>query len=129
MGFSSAPANCCCTKPGSAWHCWLPVLRVVRLFIGTFPAEAGVLLLIKPKHRAILPVFILLVAASQAGPIDFGLSEYKAALAARNLKWKIAYEVTPDPPDSYRIEPYKFGGAHVTGGDLRGLMYGLLEAA
>ncbi len=65
----------------------------------------------------------------QGGPVDFAVAEYKSALAARNLKWKIAYEVTPDPPESYRIEPYKYGGAHVTGGDLRGLMYGLLEAA
>ena len=63
------------------------------------------------------------------GPVDFGVAEYKAALASRNLKWKINYEVTLDPAESYRIEPYKFGGAHVTGGDLRGLMYGLLDAA
>jgi len=77
----------------------------------------------------LLTLAFLLAAALPAGPVDFGLNEYKSALAARNLKWKIAYEVTSDPPESYRIEPYKYGGAHVTGGDLRGLMYGLLEAA
>lgn len=78
--------------------------------------------------RAVLAILCLLPLAS-AGPTDFAVAEYKAALAARNLKWKLAYEVTPDPPESYRIEPYKYGGAHITGGDLRGLIYGLLEAA
>ncbi len=71
----------------------------------------------------------LVALCAAAGPVDFAVAEYKSALASRNLKWKIAYEVTPDPPESYRIEPYKVGGAHITGGDLRGLMYGLLEAA
>jgi hypothetical protein len=64
-----------------------------------------------------------------AGPVDFGLAEYNAALAARNLKWKVKYDVSTDPPETYRIEPYSYGGAHITGGDLRGLMYGLLDAA
>ncbi len=64
-----------------------------------------------------------------AGPVEFGLNEYDAAVASRNLKWKVKYELTLDPPETFRIEPYKVGGAHVTGGDLRGLMYGLLEAA
>ena len=74
-------------------------------------------------------ISVALACCAQAGPIDFAVAEYKAALASRNLKWKLAYEVTLDPPESYRIEPYKYGGAHITGGDLRGLMYGLLEAA
>lgn len=64
-----------------------------------------------------------------AGPADFGLAEYNAALAARNLKWKVKYDVSVEPPETYRIEPYAYGGAHITGGDLRGLMYGLLDAA
>ena len=57
------------------------------------------------------------------------MGAYDAAVASRNLKWKVKYELTLDPPETFRIEPYKVGGAHVTGGDLRGLMYGLLEAA
>lgn len=61
--------------------------------------------------------------------MDFGVSEVNAALASRNLKWKIKYELNLEGPESYRIEPYGYGGGHVTGGDLRGLMYGLLEAA
>jgi hypothetical protein len=64
-----------------------------------------------------------------AGPADFGLAEYNAALASRSLKWKVKYDVSLDPPETYRIEPYAAGGAHISGGDLRGLMYGLLEAA
>ncbi len=64
-----------------------------------------------------------------AGPADFGVAEYNAALASRNLKWKVKYDVGLDPPETYHIEPYAYGGAHISGGDLRGLMYGLLEAA
>lgn len=73
-------------------------------------------------------VFLCAIVAS-AGPVDFGLSEYNAALAARGLKTKIMAELSLDPPETFRIEPYRLGGAHVTGGDLRGLMYGLIEAS
>jgi len=64
-----------------------------------------------------------------AGPIDFGLAELNDALAARKLRWKNKAELSVEAPETYRIEPYSYGGAHITGGDLRGLMYGLLEAA
>ncbi len=68
-------------------------------------------------------------AIAIAGPVEFGLSEYNAALAARGLKWKAKTELSLDPPETFRIEPYRAGGATIFGGDLRGLMYGLLEAA
>jgi hypothetical protein len=68
-------------------------------------------------------------ALAYAGPVDFGLAELHSALASRNLKWKVKTELSLDPPENYRIEPYTAGGARVTGGDLRGLMYGLIEAA
>ncbi len=74
-------------------------------------------------------ISLLFCAVAAAGPVEFGVNEFNAAVASRNLKWKVKYEVTIDPPETFRIEPYKAGGAHVTGGDLRGLMYGLLEAA
>lgn len=74
-------------------------------------------------------ISLLVCTIAAAGPVEFGLRAYDAAVAARNLKWKVKYELTLDPPETFRIEPYKVGGAHVTGGDLRGLMYGLLEAA
>ncbi len=69
--------------------------------------------------------------ASAAGPVDFGKAELDAAMGARNIKYKprIMTELNLDPPETFRIEPYTAGGAHITGGDLRGLMYGLLEAA
>jgi len=72
---------------------------------------------------------ILAALAASAGPVEYGLAELNAAMAARNLKWKNKAELSLDPPESFRIEPYAFGGAYITGGDLRGLMYGLLEAA
>ncbi|PYT16977.1 MAG: hypothetical protein DMG59_08795 [Acidobacteria bacterium] len=64
-----------------------------------------------------------------AGPVDFGFAEFNAALASRNLRLRIKTELTLDPPETYRIETYKAGPPHIAGGDLRGLMYGLLEAA
>ena len=64
-----------------------------------------------------------------AGPVEFAQAELDSAMAARNLKWKNQVELNLDAPDTFRIEPYSMGGAHITGGDLRGLMYGLLEAA
>lgn len=59
------------------------------------------------------------------------MAEFNAAVAARGLKIKpkIQAELNLDPPESWRIDTYAAGGAHVTGGDLRGLMYALLEAA
>jgi hypothetical protein len=73
--------------------------------------------------------FLLLCAVASAGPVEFGLAQYNAALDARNLKVRIKYDVSLEPAESFRIEPYAAGGAHITGGDLRGLMYALLEAA
>jgi hypothetical protein len=79
-------------------------------------------------------IWALLAAAScvyAAGPADFGMAELNAAIAARNLKFKpkIVAELNTDPPETFRIDPYSAGGGRVSGGDLRGLMYGLLEAA
>src|SRR5579871_6675061 len=74
----------------------------------------------------------LLVALSTAwagSATDFGLSEFQAANATRKWPIKVKSELSLDPPESYRIEVYPSGGGRVTGGDLRGLMYGLIEAA
>jgi hypothetical protein len=60
-----------------------------------------------------------------AGPVDFGKAQFDRALQERGLgRMRVQMEVTTDPPESYRILP-----GRITGGDLRGLMYGLLEAA
>ena len=82
-------------------------------------------------RRAVATGIALMFAASAAwaGPVDNGLAELNAAMAARNLKWKNKAELSLDAAESFRIEPYAYGGAYITGGDLRGLMYGLFEAA
>ena len=62
-----------------------------------------------------------------SGPVEFGRSELDHAIAERRLspgKFSIKTQVAVDPAESYRIVP-----GLITGGDLRGLMYGLLEAA
>lgn len=64
------------------------------------------------------------LAAYAAGPVDFGQAELQSALASKSLKLKITAEIGLDPPESFQIDLYR-----VTGGDLRGLMYGLIEAA
>ncbi len=66
-------------------------------------------------------------AVAAAGPLDFGKSELNAALAARGLEpalLRLVTEINGDPSESYRID-----GPRIFGGDIRGLMYGLLEAA
>jgi hypothetical protein len=76
-------------------------------------------------------LWLLLAAFSlhAAGPVDFGKAEFDAALAERKLKIRVDTELSLDPPETFRITLYKTGVARVTGGDLRGLMYGLIEAA
>src|SRR5580698_7649653 len=81
-----------------------------------------------------LPINLLafaLAASATATPVDFGMAELNAAITARNFKYKpkIQAELDIQAPETFRIEPYAAGGGHITGGDLRGLMYGLLEAA
>ena len=64
---------------------------------------------------------IILATLVSAGPVDFGTAELNEAMAARKLKWKNQVELSLDAPETFRIEPYQVGGAHITGGDLRGL--------
>jgi hypothetical protein len=62
-----------------------------------------------------------------AGPVDFGKQEFQRALADRKLspqRYRVQTEVSTDAPESFRIV-----GARISGGDVRGLMYGLLEAS
>jgi hypothetical protein len=63
-----------------------------------------------------------------ASPVDFGMEELRAALAERDRTLSIQTELSLDPPGSFRIVPLR-GGVRISGGDLRGLMYGLIEAA
>ena len=62
-----------------------------------------------------------------AGPREFGLQGYEAAVRARGLKperYRIQAMLDSGAPGSFKIR-----GRSVLGGDLRRLMYGLLEAA
>lgn len=63
-----------------------------------------------------------------AGPLDFGLAEYRRAVHERGLKPELSQILTEYsmvlPNDGYSIT-----GNIIRGGSQRGLMYGLLEAA
>lgn len=89
--------------------------------------------LICARRQAVVGCVAVVIAgmAFGAGPVDFGMAELDASIAARNFKYKpkILAELDIQAPETFRIEPYSAGGGHITGGDLRGLMYGLLEAA
>ena len=70
-----------------------------------------------------LPFFV----AAGSGPVEFGRLELERAFAERKLplpRIPVQSEVSADRPESFRILPMR-----VTGGDVRGLMYGLIEAA
>jgi hypothetical protein len=73
--------------------------------------------------------FAILLASTTltAGPAEFGTAELDRAIAERGLNprlFRIKTEVAVDPPESFRIAPNL-----ITGGDLRGVMYGLLDAS
>ncbi len=73
-------------------------------------------------------LLLIIAAAAAAGPLEFGRAELNAALAARKMEpalLRVITEMSVDSPsESYRID-----GPRIFGGDLRGLMYGLLDAA
>ena len=74
--------------------------------------------------------FLLGIASVHAaGPVDFGNAELNAAMAERKLKLHVDTELSLDPPETFSITLYKTGMVRITGGDLRGLMYGLVEAS
>src|SRR4051812_3172377 len=108
-----------------------------RSFIAICRVEVGVQSLTNRVERCFrnagLSAVLLIGTAAlcAAGPVEFGKAQLDTAMAARFPKYKpkVIAELNTDPPETFRIEPYTAGGAHVTGGDLRGLMYGLLAAA
>ena len=81
--------------------------------------------------RSISFAMLLLAAVSAraAGPVDFGNAELNDALAERHLKLHVDTELNLNPPETFSITLYKTGMVRITGGDLRGLMYGLIEAS
>ncbi|RPI08960.1 MAG: hypothetical protein EHM65_09675 [Acidobacteriales bacterium] len=74
-----------------------------------------------------LGVCAALAWAAWAGPVDFGRQELDRAIAERGLspaRFRVQVELSTEAPESFRIAP-----GLISGGDLRGLMYGLIEAA
>jgi hypothetical protein len=74
-----------------------------------------------------LALWLALAAVGWAGPVDFGRQELERAIAERKLSPQLSRfiaEVSADGAESFRIQ-----AGQISGGDMRGLMYGLLEAA
>lgn len=80
-----------------------------------------------------MPVKLLLVLAYLAppcrpGPVEFGWRQLQRAIVERQLnplRLRLVAEISASsPPETFEIAPNR-----ISGGDLRGLMYGLLEAA
>jgi len=70
---------------------------------------------------------LVLLPAARSGPVEFGQAEIQRAIKERGLsskRFRIRPEISTAEPGSFRIT-----GTRITGGDLRGLMYGLLTAA
>jgi hypothetical protein len=79
---------------------------------------------------------LLLCAAAWAGPVDFGRQDLLAAAQQRNLILSLDTELNTDQPETYHITVINAASAvpgslsvRISGGDLRGLMYGLMDAA
>jgi hypothetical protein len=74
--------------------------------------------------------FLIAVASTiVAGPVEFGQQELSAALREKGLNFGIETEQNLDQPETYKIATRGSTSIRVSGGDLRGLMYGLMEAA
>jgi len=74
-----------------------------------------------------LVICLSVMLAAASGPVEFGRSEFDRAAAEKKLRpatARIQTEVSEDRPETFRIIV-----GRVSGGDVRGLMYGLLEAA
>lgn len=64
---------------------------------------------------------------ARCGPVEFGIAELKAACESRGIDYnrlRVKIELDREPPETFRIQP-----GRISGGDVRGLMYGLLQAA
>ncbi|MBI4889737.1 MAG: hypothetical protein HY821_03865 [Acidobacteria bacterium] len=81
-------------------------------------------------HLSQLTALAALLAAPvlAAGPLEFGLQQYRQALEARGLKPE-AYPVLPEYSMVLPHDGFSIMGNLIRGGSQRGLMYGLLEAA
>lgn len=72
---------------------------------------------------------LTLASVSFAGPVEFGQQELRAAMNERGLTLGVETEINLDQPETFRIATVRTTSIRISGGDLRGLMYGLMEAA
>lgn len=130
---SNTPHRCfAIKKPVRLWRNHLHVIDIDVLTTDVRPRSRNYLRV--PRYATVFKAMVRTPAAMLVallpcigGPVEFGMSEYQAALAARHLSpayFRITAELDTNAPETFRIQ-----GRHVFGGDLRGLMYGLLEAA
>jgi hypothetical protein len=61
--------------------------------------------------------------------VEFGQQELRAAITERGLTINFETELNLDQPETFHITAVSPTSIRLSGGDLRGLMYGLLEAA
>lgn len=73
--------------------------------------------------------FLTLASVAYAGPPDFGKQELRTAIGDRHLLLSIETELNLNQPETFVITPVGSASIRVSGGDLRGLMYGLIDAA
>lgn len=64
-----------------------------------------------------------------AGPPDFGQQELRDAIRQRGLPLTIETELNLNQPETFVATPVGATSIRVSGGDLRGLMYGLIDTA
>jgi len=75
-------------------------------------------------------VWLSIVACiAHAGPAEFGQQELRAALNERGMTLNVSTELNLDQPETFHISSITSTAARISGGDLRGLMYGLIQAA
>lgn len=74
-------------------------------------------------------IIFLACAPLFAGPSEFGQQELRAALAERGMALSVTTELNLDQPETFHITAVTSTSVRISGGDLRGLMYGLMEAA
>jgi hypothetical protein len=77
----------------------------------------------------VLTSLALAAASALAGPADFGQQELRLAIAAKGVQLTVATELNTDAPETFHITAVEPQTVRISGGDLRGLMYGLIEAS
>ncbi|HEV8145496.1 MAG TPA: hypothetical protein VGP79_03910 [Bryobacteraceae bacterium] len=77
--------------------------------------------------RRLAVILVFLPPLLHSGPRDFGRAELDRVKSQLRLRHPITDAIVPGPPESYTIAAGRL--VRITGGDERGLMYGLLAAA